>query len=77
MDARANVRSRMTFGYVGYVWAIFGCSLVSLFFGAVAGVLYLIGRRVDRAAPRTAVEAVPLAGEGAPAGGGPAPSEPA
>ena len=66
----------MTFGYVGYVWAIFGCSLVSLFFGAVAGALYFVGRRVDRGAPRAAVEAVPLSRDAGPDGpGGPGAGE--
>lgn len=67
----------MTFAYVGYIWAILGCSFLAMFVGTVAFVLYLIGKRVDRRAPRTTVESLPLAGaaaseqEPAPPGGDP------
>ncbi|MDQ3035552.1 MAG: hypothetical protein M3Y87_24310, partial [Myxococcota bacterium] len=48
----------MTFAYVGYVWALIGCSFLMIFVGSVALTLYLIGRRVDRGAPRTVVESL-------------------
>jgi DNA mismatch repair protein MutS2 len=35
----------MTFGYLGYIWAIFGCALFSMVIGGRGVFLYAIGRR--------------------------------
>jgi acyl dehydratase len=51
----------MTFAYVGYIWALLGCSFLAMFVGVVAFALYQIGKRVDRGAPRTTVESLPVA----------------
>jgi len=61
----------VTFAYVGYVWALIGCCSIALFVGVVAAALHLIGRRVDRAAPRVDVEPIPLRPPAKPPGEGP------
>lgn len=48
----------MTFGYVGYVWALLGCSCLFAFVGGTAIVLHVVGRRMERG--RARVEQVPL-----------------
>jgi hypothetical protein len=35
----------MTFGYLGYIWAILGCSIFGVVFLGSAGFLYAISRR--------------------------------
>ncbi len=52
----------MTFGYLGYIWAIFGCALFSMVIGGSAVFLYAIGRRGRRAAqePTITVETLPV-----------------
>lgn len=35
----------MTFGYIGYIWAMSGCCLLSVVFGGSAAFLYGLGRR--------------------------------
>lgn len=57
---RDNFGASMTFAYVGYVWALLGCSFLMIFVGAVATTLYLIGKRTDRRGPRPVVEVVGL-----------------
>jgi len=48
----------MTFGYLGYIWAIFGCGGIFLVVSMSALVLYAFGRRGRRAGkePRMSVE---------------------
>lgn len=48
----------VTFGYVGYVWAILGCASIALFLGTIGATLYVLGRRAERRAPRTVVESL-------------------
>ena len=48
----------VTFGYVGYVWAILGCASVTLFVSVIGATLYVIGKRAERRAPRTVVESL-------------------
>lgn len=48
----------MTFSYVGYIWALFGCSFLMIFVGGVALTLHLIGKRLDRNRPRAIVESL-------------------
>ncbi|AKF07987.1 hypothetical protein [Sandaracinus amylolyticus] len=48
----------MTFGYVGYVWAILGCASVVLFLSAIGIGLYVIGKRAERRGPRTVVRSL-------------------
>lgn len=50
-----QIRRPMTFGYVGYVWALIGCSFVMLFLGGIALVLYAIGKRTERGGARRGV----------------------
>jgi hypothetical protein len=52
----------MTFGYLGYIWAIFGCSVFALVVGGSALFLYAVGRRARRSGqePTTTVEALPV-----------------
>lgn len=52
----------MTFGYLGYIWALMGCGSLALVFGASAAVLYGFSRRGrDRAKqPTIRVESVSL-----------------
>lgn len=53
----------VTFGYVGYVWAILCCGSITLFLGVIGLTLYVIGKRAERRAPRTVVHAItPAAG---------------
>ena len=47
----------MTFGYLGYIWAILGCSTFGLVFLGSAGLLYSVARR-GRAAGREPVHTV-------------------
>ena len=54
----------MTFGYVGYIWAISLCVLVSMGLAALGGVLVAVGRRAERRGPRSMVEESPLASRG-------------
>ena len=35
----------MTFGYLGYIWALLGCGCFGLVFGGTAAVLYGVARR--------------------------------
>lgn len=53
----------VTFGYVGYVWAILGCSSVALLLGVIGATLYVIGKRRERGAPRPVVESLSPARE--------------
>lgn len=48
----------MTFGYLGYIWAILGCGSLFLVFSVSALFLYAIGRRGRRAGkePKVTVE---------------------
>ncbi|MFO0684120.1 MAG: hypothetical protein U0234_18855 [Sandaracinus sp.] len=50
----------MTFGYIGYIWAMSGCCVLGGVFGGGAAVLYAYGRRLDRqrGAPAVTVERV-------------------
>ena len=51
----------MTFGYIGYIWAILGCSLLALFVLGTGVTLHAIGRRVERRrGARPVVDAVDL-----------------
>jgi len=38
----------MAFGYVGYIWALFGCCSLAFAFGASGAFLYAYGKRRDR-----------------------------
>jgi hypothetical protein len=48
----------MTFGYLGYIWAILGCSVFAAVIGGSALFLYAVGRRARRTGdePTTTVE---------------------
>ena len=48
----------MTFGYLGYIWAIFGCGGIFLVVTMSALVLYALGRRGRKAGqePKVVVE---------------------
>lgn len=48
----------MTFGYLGYIWAMLGCSLFGAVVGGSALFLYGIARRAEKrgSAPRVVVE---------------------
>lgn len=35
----------MTFGYLGYIWALMGCCCLSLVFGGSALALYAVARK--------------------------------
>ena len=61
----------MTFGYVGYVWAILGCGAFALFFGGLGVALYAIGKRAERRGPRPVVQS--LSGRDAPSSASNAP----
>jgi len=52
----------MTFGYVGYIWAMLGCAIFGIVVGGCAFVLYAIGRRGRGGAsgPSHSVESLPL-----------------
>lgn len=52
----------MTFGYLGYVWALLGCSIFTIVLGGSAAFLYVIARRErgGGVATRHVVETVPL-----------------
>jgi hypothetical protein len=53
----------MTFGYIGYIWAILGCSLLALFVLGAGVTLHAIGRRAERRrGARAVVDSVDLAG---------------
>lgn len=38
----------MGFGYIGYIWALFGCCTLSVVFGGSTAFLYAYGRRRER-----------------------------
>lgn len=48
----------MTFGYLGYIWAIFGCGGIFLVVTMCALLLYTLGRRGRKAGkePKVVVE---------------------
>ncbi len=48
----------MTFGYLGYIWAILGCGSIFLVFSGSALFLYAVGRRGRKAGkePNVTVE---------------------
>lgn len=50
----------MGFGYIGYIWALFGCCTLSLVFGGSAAFLYAYGRRRDQrdGAPSVTIDRV-------------------
>ena len=50
----------MTFGYLGYLWAMFGCCTLSVVFGGSAAFLYRLGRQRERepGAPTVSVESI-------------------
>lgn len=52
----------MTFGYLGYIWAILGCSVFGLVVGGSALFLYAVGRKARQRGqePTTTVEALPV-----------------
>jgi hypothetical protein len=58
----------MTFGYLGYIWAILGCSVFAVVIGGSALLLYAVGRRARRNGdePTTTVEALPPRPRGRP-----------
>ena len=66
----------MTFSYVGYIWALFGCSFLMIFVGGVALTLHVIGKRLDRNRPRTVVESLSPSSRAADAGADAAAPEP-
>lgn len=43
--ARARVGPAMMFGYIGYIWAMFGCCTLVGVFGGSAAFLYGVARR--------------------------------
>ena len=63
---RARVGDAMTFGYVGYIWALFGCCSLGVVFGGSAAFLYAYGKRRDRerGAPTVTVDRVDTEREG-------------
>jgi hypothetical protein len=52
----------MTFGYIGYIWALLGCGSIALLFCGSAVVLYGWARRTRDVStqPTVRVESVPL-----------------
>jgi hypothetical protein len=54
----------MTFGYIGYIWALMGCGTLFAVFGASAIGLYAWSRRsqAGRAQPTVRVDALPVPG---------------
>ncbi|GAB4213772.1 MAG: hypothetical protein OHK0013_37930 [Sandaracinaceae bacterium] len=52
----------MTFGYLGYIWAILGCSVFAVVIGGSAAFLYAVGRQARRSGeePTTTVEVLPV-----------------
>lgn len=51
----------MTFGYLGYIWALLGCAIFGVVVGGSALFLYAIARRGEGAGgPTHSVEEVPL-----------------
>lgn len=54
----------MTFGYLGYIWAILGCGSLVMVFGLSAAILYGWSRRTrdSRLQPTIRVDSVPLPG---------------
>lgn len=56
------VRGPMTFGYIGYIWALLGCGSVALLFCGSAVVLYGWARRTRglSSQPSVRVDSVPL-----------------
>lgn len=61
----------MVIGYVGYIWALFGCCSLAVVFAGSAALLYAYGRRRDRedGAPAVTVDRVDRA-DGDGGGGG-------
>ena len=61
----------MSFGYIGYIWALFGCCTLFAVFSGSAALLYGIGRRQERrdGPPSVTVERVIAADEEKPEGG--------
>jgi|GEM_PF-3364309 len=61
-------RLAMTFGYLGYIWAILGCGTLAMVFGLSAALLYGWSRRTrDRTVqPTIRVDRVPLPARRAP-----------
>jgi hypothetical protein len=52
----------MTFGYIGYIWAIVGCASLFLLVLGSAAALHAVGRRLDRrGASRAHVQSLPVA----------------
>lgn len=45
----------MTFGYIGYIWALLGCSCTGALLAGIGLVLYRVGKRADRGGPRVVV----------------------
>lgn len=65
MRAAASVPqsgSLMTFGYLGYIWAIIGCSIFGVVFLGSAAFLYAVSRRgrADGSEPVHSVEELPV-----------------
>ncbi len=50
----------MTFGYIGYIWALLVCGGASLVLFGSAALLYAVGRRGRAAEPAIRVESIPL-----------------
>ena len=50
----------MTFGYIGYIWAILGCALFSLLLLASAAFLYALSRRGGPSRITHSVEELPV-----------------
>lgn len=53
----------MGFGYIGYIWAMFGCCTLSIVFGASATFLYAYGRKREREEGRPSVSVDRVDGE--------------
>lgn len=53
---------RMTFGYLGYIWALFACTIIAMVVGASAVFLYAVARRARGASGQSShsVESVPI-----------------
>ncbi len=52
----------MTFGYIGYIWAMLGCAIFAIVVGSCALVLYAIGRRArgGTSGPSHSVQSLPV-----------------
>jgi hypothetical protein len=62
----------MMFGYIGYIWAMFGCCTLVCVFGGSAVFLYGVGRRRTQreGVAIVTVEQMDKPGEETPPGGG-------